>query len=46
MQHVGEYIREQNQGAFKGMAKLSPLKLDLTKSPLRRHRANTIDVNL
>eukprot|EP00347_Sterkiella_histriomuscorum_P023687 403333735 len=44
-QAVGEVIREINCSAFKGMSKLSPLKLlDLSKSPLRRHRANTMQL--
>lgn len=43
LQHVSEFLKDQNLGAFKGMGKLSsPMKLDITKSPLRRHRANTI----
>lgn len=43
-QAVGDVIRDINCSAFKGMGKLSPLKLDMTRSPLKRHRANTIQL--
>ena len=44
-QSVGDVLHQINNfQAFKGMSKLSPLKLDISKSPLRRHRANTIQL--